>query len=390
MRKMVNVFLNYILVSTILVNVIACKWLWNYDLADYYQQDISATGIVPDIEKRTNKIMSDRLDYDGEDISSLKKWYLNNSHNWLYKTNKKLEFVKNLEAKINYQANQKVIDEFDLLANNTNNFASFANLEKQLKDYNLGKTNVKIDWDSIIVPLLITDVKKNKIRNKLLAFYNIFAQVYGKEIVLKILYRMAKIKESNVLGFIKNWYFYDYPHNDSSLIQVMGINPQAFSEKIQNQGYNSGLKASKSIIRTIVHEYGHALANFLCLTFQGRQKINSLADNNADAWWNNYFNLFGNLKKKLVATNKIDDETNFLISSLANGTNINELVYQKLLAYGIVRSNYGREGHRDLFAEAFDQWIDTENKQRNIAWEKLDKFFRIDLPKVLLNKSYDN
>ncbi|WP_342217524.1 hypothetical protein [Spiroplasma endosymbiont of Amphimallon solstitiale] len=70
---------------------------------------------------------------------------------------------------------------------------------------------------------------------------------------------------------------------------------------------------------------------------------------------------------------EITDETNYMISSLANGTKINDPIYQKLLAYGIVRSEYGRESHLDLFAEAFDQWIDTEESQRNIAWEKLDK-----------------
>ncbi|WDA54936.1 MAG: hypothetical protein PPFGHCPK_01417 (plasmid) [Spiroplasma endosymbiont of Drosophila atripex] len=64
------------------------------------------------------------------------------------------------------------------------------------------------------------------------------------------------------------------------------------------------------------------------------------------------------------------------------GTKINVPIYQKLLSYAIVRSNYGRTSINELFAEGFAQWIETPKNQCNIAWEKLDKFFRIDLPKI--------
>lgn len=89
-----------------------------------------------------------------------------------------------------------------------------------------------------------------------------------------------------------------------------------------------------------------------------------MADNDPYQWWNNYFRsdyLVKNIGRKV-------DKTNYMISSLAKDTKINDPIYQKNLAYGIVRSNYGRESHPDLFAEAFDQWIDSEESQRNIAW----------------------
>lgn len=72
----------------------------------------------------------------------------------------------------------------------------------------------------------------------------------------------------------------------------------------------------------------------------------------------------------------------YLISALAKGTKINNHSYQKLLTYGIVRSSYGiskSSSNLELFAEAFARWILTPEQNRDLGWEKLDKFFTIDL-----------
>ncbi|WP_400254515.1 hypothetical protein [Spiroplasma endosymbiont of Cleonymus obscurus] len=386
MRKIIRFFLNYILVSATTINVIACRWGCtnnDYDLADENEQDISGNYIVPDINKRINKVVSDRINFiEGEDAASLKQWYLKNPQNWFNKTSKKLNFVTNLEEKIQYQAKKESINEFNLLANNKSNFTDFSDLQNQINITNLGKTYTNINWDTLINSSTINANEKAEIKDKLVRFYNIFAQIYGKKNVLKLLYRVAKINKNGLFGFVKSGYVYNSQFQNYSLVQVMAINPNSLSKRTQYWQYVSGYKASKSIIRTIVHEYGHALGSFIRLNFQGKQRINSLADNDPKKWWNNHFNSSYLLKDNLEK-GEITDETNYMISSLANGTKINDPIYQKLLAYGIVRSEYGRESHLDLFAEAFDQWIDTEESQRNIAWEKLDNFFRIDLPRIL-------
>ncbi len=386
MKKKILIFLNYVLVSVTIMHVIGCKWGCtnnNYDLADKNQEDISADFIVPDLNKRTNKITSDRLNIFGEDITNLKDWYVKSSQKWFTKTSKKLKFVTNLEAKIQYQAKKEAINDFNLLATNYHNFVNFSDLQNQLNKTYLGKVYAKVDWSGLINSLSITNDEKNEIKNKLVRFYNIFVQIYGKENVLKLLYQMAKTYKKDLFGFIRSGYAHDSKFN-YSLVQVMAINPNSLRTITQNRQYYAGDKASKSIIRTIVHEYGHALGSFIRLNLPQRKNINSLADNDPNQWWNNYF-----ISSYLLKTNqkkeKINDETNYMISSLAKGTNINVPIYQKLFAYGIVRSDYGRQSHFDLFAEAFDQWIETEADQRNVAWEKLDKFFRIDLPKVLAN-----
>lgn len=66
MRKIIRFFLNYILVSATTINVIACRWGCtnnDYDFADENEQDISGNYIVPDINKRINKVVSDRINF---------------------------------------------------------------------------------------------------------------------------------------------------------------------------------------------------------------------------------------------------------------------------------------------------------------------------------------
>lgn len=380
MKKKIRIFLNYILVSATVVNVVACKWgctNGDYDLADENQADISADFIVPDLKQRTNKIITDRLNVFDEDITNLKDWYASTSQNWFTKTSKKFKFITNLETKIKYQAAIAASNDFNLLANNNDIFLNFDDLQSQLNNTNLGKVYVKVEWNQLINSLTIDSYQKDEIKNKLVRFYNIFAKIYGKENVLKLLYQMAKTYQKDVLGF--NQAGYDY----NSLVQVMAINPNSLSTIVQNNQYYHGLKASRSIIRTVVHEYGHALDNFICLNLQQRKTINSHVNNDPNRWWNNYYMSSSYYLKTNNKKEKINDGTNYMISSLAKGTKINDPIYQKLFAYGIVRSEYGRDSHRDLFAEAFDQWISSDENQRSIAWEKLDKFFRIDLPKVL-------
>lgn len=384
MKKVMRFFLNYVLISATIVNVVACQWNHNnndHDFADKNEQDISCNYLVPDINNRTNKVIIDRLDIDGEDISSLKKYLANFANPWLAKTAKKLKFVDNLEDKLKFKASLKAINEFNNL-DNKNSFKNFDDLQTQLRNYNLGKVKVQIDWNNLFKSLALNIFVQQQIKKQLLHFYNIFVQVYGKQNVFKMLYKMGfKNFSGNLMAQVVSAFTYDYGHY--SLIQVMGCGPTTFSSQVVLNSYFSGWSSSKNIIEVICHEYGHLLGKFICLNLQERQNINSLADNNSSKWWNAYFNNWSFINKMSVETTKINDETNYLISSLADGTKINDPIYQKLLAYGIVRSNYGRESHSDLFAEAFNQWINTEESQRNIAWEKLDKFFRIDLPKVL-------
>lgn len=100
-------------------------------------------------------------------------------------------------------------------------------------------------------------------------------------------------------------------------------------------------------LQVMVHEYGHIL-DFLITKILDKQ--------------NEHFH-----------------SRKYIISSLANDTKITNKSYQKLLAYGIIKSSYGRTSNSDLFTEGFGRWLLTPEQNRDLGWKKLDKFFRVDL-----------
>lgn len=379
MKKLIKL-INIILINLSSISIIGCTNYIYVDKDDFYEKDISCNYILPNLNIRTSKIVNDR-----KNIDNLKKWIENQGlkQSWLNITNKKKKFAENLEEKIELKASQKSINEFNLLEKNNSIFTNFDNLQYQLNNTNLGKTYVKIDWKSIINSISKYDVIRNNYKKELLRFYNIFAQVYGKNNILKILY---KIQKKNFIGGImaqtigKN----DCSNNVCSYIQVVGLDDPVFNNFLIENNYNSGWFSSKNIIESIVHEYGHVLANYICLNLEEKQNINSVADDDPNKWWNNYFTKSSNILKNNY-NQQINNPGKYMISSLANDTKINDPIYQKILAYGIVRSNYGRTSINELFAEGFAQWLLTPTNQRNVAWEKLDIFFRIDLPKKVSN-----
>ncbi|WP_342217523.1 hypothetical protein [Spiroplasma endosymbiont of Amphimallon solstitiale] len=202
-------------------------------------------------------------------------------------------------------------NDYDLADENEQDISfNFSDLQNQINTTNLGKTYTNVNWDTLINSSTINATEKAEIKDKLVRFYNIFAQIYGKKNVLKLLYRVAKINKNGLFGFVKSGYVYDSQFQNYSLVQVMAINPNSLSKRTQYWQYVSSYKASKSIIRTIVHEYGHALGSFIRLNFQGKQRINSLADNDPKKWWNNYFNssylLKDNLEKGEITFNYVE------------------------------------------------------------------------------------
>lgn len=89
--------------------------------------------------------------------------------------------------------------------------------------------------------------------------------------------------------------------------------------------------------------------------------------------WNTYFfseSLQNSQNNKISNYIDLKNESSispekYMISSLANGTKINDPIYQKLLSYAIVRSNYGKTSNNELFARGictimnWDTWKST-------------------------------
>ncbi|WP_342277438.1 hypothetical protein [Spiroplasma endosymbiont of Nephrotoma flavescens] len=79
---------------------------------------------------------------------------------------------------------------------------------------------------------------------------------------------------------------------------------------------------------------------------------------------------------------RIQTASDYLVEWLAHQIGIEEIMQKRLFAWSIIRSNYGRTNSlRELFAEAFSQWLLTEEEYKTVMWELLNKFFTQFLPK---------
>ncbi|WP_342223598.1 hypothetical protein [Spiroplasma endosymbiont of Asaphidion curtum] len=247
------------------------------------------------------------------------------------------KFIHELDEKLIYKANQESINEFNKIKNNTDNFSDFANLNEQFKDeaFVMSKsTLVGINWEFLLNLLLNNNERmKDKIKENLVYFYNIMAKVYGKNNLMQMVEKIDLQQP-----WTKNLAYVEHPYNNRYNLKTIVLN------------YSLAKRSYEVILWTIVHEYGHML-DFFC----NNVWIKTLGEN-------------------------------YMINSLAENTRITDDNYKKLLAYGIIRSNYGTTSYKELFAEAFANWIVTPEENRDVAWEKLDKFFRIDLPKMIVKK----
>lgn len=315
--------------------------------------------IVPDISTRNEQVPTYNYSQH-QDILSAKNDILIDSN---FKNLPEFDnFINELNQKIKYKASKESINTFKKLEDNNDNFKNFEDLNRQFNDHHF-LFNGKINFQQFITTIsdywthknknnwvykngeyineIIIDVncKTNELKKEMCRFYNIFAQVYGKNNVFKMLEkiefdRQLYEKTGGVVGQA-------HPgscDNDMCTTKIV----------LDTDNFKDDWKFGMEVI---AHEYGHIL-DYL---------ISDML-----------------LKKGLQL-----DAREYMISSLASGTKINNKSYQKLLAYGIVRSSYGRKSKKDLFAEAFGRWIITPEKNRDLGWEKLDKFFRIDLPKIL-------
>ncbi|WP_342189897.1 hypothetical protein [Spiroplasma endosymbiont of Dilophus febrilis] len=168
-------------------------------------------------------------------------------------------------------------------------------------------------------------------------------------------------------------------------------------ENIRDQ-FENGYWSANNITTVIVHEYGHAIENFLNSLFHTRSRFNSnyypCEDKNLNPsigmCWKYYANACPNnstvssLKsfKNRSDEKRIQTASDYLVEWLAHQIGIEEIMQNRLFAWSIIRSNYGRTNSlRELFAEAFSQWLLTEEEYKTVMWELLNKFFTQFLPK---------
>ncbi|WDA55025.1 MAG: hypothetical protein PPFGHCPK_01506 (plasmid) [Spiroplasma endosymbiont of Drosophila atripex] len=316
--------------------------------------------IVPNINERSEQVSTYNYSHH-QDIVSARNDILRDSE---FRNLPELDnFINKLNYKVKYKASKESINSFKKIENNNDNFENFENLDKQFNDYHF-LFNGRINFQQFILtisdywtnqnnykPWILKNGKYikenyinvnsqiNEMKQEMCRFYNILAQVYEKNNVFKMLQKIEFDQQllENTNGVVGRAYSGSCD-NDMCTYKIV----------LDTDNFKDDWKYGMEVM---AHEYGHILDYLI-----------------SDI-------LF---KKGLTL-----DAREYMIASLANGTKINNKAYQKLLTYGIVRSSYGRISKKDLFAEAFGRWIMTPEINRDLGWEKLDKFFRIDLPNIL-------
>lgn len=114
-----------------------------------------------------------------------------------------------------------------------------------------------------------------------LRFYNIFAKVFGKSNVMKLI---QKVTPFAVTDNTVAWTAFD-PNVDS---QCMGYGPDFVNINLIDQQYQVGFWSSDQIINVTTHEYGHAITNFFGLSAIERKTFNtnwnwSIANDNSSS-----------------------------------------------------------------------------------------------------------
>lgn len=169
-----------------------------------YQIDTSFVTLdylVPDLNTRKQQVTSYQpIHY--EEIINAKNDILNdNEFKNLPEIN---DFINKLNQNVKYKASNEVVNVFSKLENNNANFRDFEDLKQQVSQYHTS-FNGKIDFDDFINTITNyyhnynninyyqqIDVNTNisQLKTQICRFYNILAQVYGKDNTLKMLQKI--------------------------------------------------------------------------------------------------------------------------------------------------------------------------------------------------------
>lgn len=179
-----------------------------------------------------------------------------------------VKFLLNCEAVLFKKASLKSSEEFNKVNKSLTNFKSFDALQNDFNNTKLKSSiNVDIRWNELLDNL--NNSNKIMMKAELLKFYNTFAHYYDKDSILKLLFIIIKIINFNNntvavtrANVARLWQYMVFSNNFNNY------------ENIRDQFENRYWSAN-NITTVIVHEYGHAIENFLNSLFHTRSRFNS-------------------------------------------------------------------------------------------------------------------
>ncbi|WP_342276839.1 hypothetical protein [Spiroplasma endosymbiont of Nebria brevicollis] len=302
------------------------------------------------------------------------------------------DFILKYETEIANKASDTSINEFNNLYDNTTSkknvlWQNYASLQSDLLNTKMGIGYSETNWDQLLNEEKVTNDEKTVGENNILRLYNIIGQLYGKDVVTKLIQNITEVPLNNN---IVAWTIYDPSYNNLR----MGFDSESFNTSFIDQEYREGWWASDDIISIVAHEFGHALSIYLSLDDTKRDTFNNnwnVKSNNENC----------NLGPSVTKNNSLSVQSQHLIPecvdnfmqylNIKDNVVITNEVEKKLFPLVVVRSNFGR-GYwinldmkippDELFAEAFSEWILTPETQRNCNWELLNDFFMDYLPSI--------
>lgn len=301
------------------------------------------------------------------------------------------QIVKKYEYQLHEVASQESINEFNNLYDNNKNQAIWSNyddLQRDLTHTKIGGKNIDVNWIAMYKNAGLTNQQLQLAEQQQLRFYNIFAKVFAKSNVIKLIQKVAPVAvNENVVA----WTAFS-PESDN---QRMGYGPDFANIDLIDEQYQAGFWSSDQIISVTTHEYGHALSNLIGLSVNERKTFNTnwkWSDNDkSDAITTSVPQVS---HQAIIDNNhkQINDRALCLMNYLADQAKISNDKLKLLFGLVTVSSNYGRSAWNgnynekledEFFAESFARWILTPQNQRDWGWELENNFFLHYLPTVL-------
>lgn len=279
-----------------------------------------------------------------------------------------LDFIKRCESNMLYQADAKIVAAF--------NEKKAINYFSTVLDVVKGLTNNK--FYSYRLPelvLALDDKEQLSFTNNLIAFANLFVNLFGLSIFQKLIYNLEidnKIVSNNVTKNNQILALIKVKRNGRGLAQCILFTEHSFQAEMSKNQYQIGFYSTGSNISTFVHEIGHAISNYAGIWPKERLYFNQNITATTGRCTAN------REPSPITIRGFIDTPNDMLVRYLGRRVVIsnNASFQQQLAAWSFIQSGYGRTGgNSELFAEGFAQWLLTPDDKKALNWQVLNEFY---------------
>ncbi|WP_342276882.1 hypothetical protein [Spiroplasma endosymbiont of Nebria brevicollis] len=295
----------------------------------------------------------------------------------IYKSNPYYAFITDYANKTKLPASVASMQEFDDLQTNPT-WNTFSQLETDLTTTKLSNTvTINVNWNNLYSKAGLDSLSIGKADNLQLKFYNTIAKVYQKTNILRLLQkvRLAPTGDENVIAY--------NAYDAYNLEQTQTYDKDFANQNKINKQYNGNYWNSNHLNCVSIHEYGHALSNYITVSPEYRHLFNTTPEPTTTSNQNMLSKPRAYSDLTQVLMNYLDTKITITATS-----DFDKCVKNFLFPLIVVNSGYSRVSfstrnlnkRNEFFAEAFNLWLGTDSDKRTWKWELLNDFFMNYLP----------